>query len=130
MSNGCVSGNRKLCFDPSKLKTEADWISAGKLVFEAPLNYADAARTDQFRNLAWYESTRVPVTREGVMPFLRYFVRKKGVVEVGTTSCAQCHTRVLADGSVLNGAQGNFPFPQAWHLNALVCDARSLGMHD
>ena len=31
----------EIVFDPSKLKTEADWINAGKLVFEAPLNYRD-----------------------------------------------------------------------------------------
>ena len=97
----------QLVFDSSQLRTEADWISAGKLVFEAPLNYRDPSA---HRSLAWYESSRVPLTREGVMPFLRYVVRKKGVIEVGTTSCASCHTRVLPDGSVVNGAQGNFPF--------------------
>jgi hypothetical protein len=43
------------------------------------------------------------------MPFECYFVRKKGTVEVGISSCASCHTRVMADGSVLKGAQGNFP---------------------
>jgi hypothetical protein len=97
----------EVVFDPSQLNTEADWISAGKLVFEAPLSYIDTSR---HRSLAWYEATRTPIAREGVMPFLRYFVRKKGVVEVGTGSCASCHTRVLPDGSVVDGAQGNFPF--------------------
>ena len=97
----------EIVFDPSRLKSQADWISAGKLVFEAPLGYIDTSR---HRSLAWYEDSRAPVTREGVMPFLRYFVRKKGVIEVGTGSCASCHTRVLPDGSVVDGAQGNFPF--------------------
>ena len=97
----------EIVFDPSKLKTEADWISAGKLVFEAPLTYIDTSR---HRSVAWYEATRTPLTREGIMPFLRYYVRKKGVIEVGTGSCESCHTRVLSDGFVVNGAQGNFPF--------------------
>jgi hypothetical protein len=36
-----------------------------------------------------------------------------GVVEVDIgNSCAFCHTRVLSDGTVLKGAQGNVPFEQ------------------
>jgi len=34
---------------------------------------------------------------------------KKGVIEIGQFSCAHCHTRLMPDGSVLKGAQGNFP---------------------
>jgi hypothetical protein len=32
---------------------------------------------------------------------------------MGTISCAMCHTRVMPDGTVIKGAQGNFPFEQA-----------------
>jgi hypothetical protein len=65
----------QLVFDSAKLKTQADWVRAGELVFEAPLNYRSV---EQFRDRSWYESTRVPLTREGVMPFLQYVIRKKG----------------------------------------------------
>jgi hypothetical protein len=34
-------------------------------------------------------------------------IRKKGVVEVGGNSCANCHTRVMPDGTIVKGAQGN-----------------------
>jgi hypothetical protein len=40
---------------------------------------------------------------------MRYVVREKGKVEVGILSCGQCHTRVMPDGSIVKGAQGNFP---------------------
>ena len=51
----------------------------------------------------------IPVTSDGVMPFSRYVIRKKGVVEVGSGSCLMCHARVMPDGTLLKGAQGNFP---------------------
>ncbi len=43
------------------------------------------------------------------MPFYVYVVRKKGEVELAAFGCATCHTRVTPQGSVLKGAQGNFP---------------------
>jgi hypothetical protein len=43
------------------------------------------------------------------MPFSRYVIRKKGVVEVGSGACLMCHARVMPDGTLLKGAQGNFP---------------------
>src|SRR5262249_23627141 len=53
--------------------------------------------------------TGIPVARDGVMPYASYVIRKKGEIEVGNFSCASCHTRVMPDGTVLKGAQGNFP---------------------
>ena len=49
------------------------------------------------------------MTGDGVMPFSRYIVRKRGRVEVGSGSCVMCHARVMPDGTLLKGAQGNFP---------------------
>ena len=98
----------EIVFDPAKLKTEADWIKAGELVFDAPGGY-DSDLNLEVRNPAWYEKVRAPLTKDGVMPYRRYVIRKKGTVEVGSFSCAMCHTRVMADGSVVKGAQGNFP---------------------
>jgi hypothetical protein len=40
-------------------------------------------------------------------PVFRYYIRKKGVVEGGTNSCAGCHTRTMPDGSFLEGGQGS-----------------------
>jgi cytochrome c2 len=36
-------------------------------------------------------------------------ITKKGEVKLGNLSCGMCHTRVMNDGSILKGAQGNFP---------------------
>jgi hypothetical protein len=100
----------EIIFDASQLKTEADWIKAGELVFESPVEFeATGTLASQLRNPDWYSVNQVPVTKDGRMPFMRYVVREKGKVEIGTLSCAMCHTRVMPDGSVIKGAQGNFP---------------------
>src|ERR1044072_1576030 len=94
-------------FDPAQLKSELDWINADELVFEAPTAFDFIATIPLVRDEAWYKKTGTPVSREGIMPFARYVVRRKGQVELGTLSCAMCHTRVLPDGSIVKGAQGN-----------------------
>jgi hypothetical protein len=33
-----------------------------------------------------------------------YVIREKGVVERGSLSCASCHTRLMPDGTLLEGA--------------------------
>jgi Di-haem oxidoreductase, putative peroxidase len=105
-----------IAFDPARLRTERDWVQAGEIVFDAPLvqdtagPFAGAGIADSLKDPAWYRQTGTPVAKDGTVPFLRYVVRKKGVLEVGLFSCGMCHTRVMPDGTVLKGAQGNFPF--------------------
>jgi hypothetical protein len=65
------------------------------------------------RNAAWFENVQPPLTKTGVMPFVTYVIREKGRVELGTFSCAMCHTRVLPDGTIVKGAQGNFSTDRA-----------------
>ena len=43
----------------------------------------------------------------------RSVIRQKGRIDVGILGCGMCHTRVMADGAVVKGAQGNFPFDRA-----------------
>lgn len=105
-------------FDTSALKSEADWIHAGQLVFDSPVSYGDIAQISDVRNPQWYEKLRVPATKDGTLPWFRYVIREKGKVELGTISCAMCHTRVVPDGAVVKGAQGNFPLEQAAALTA------------
>ena len=97
-----------IAFDPAKLKTDADWIRAGEVVFDAPITF-DPVDAAEVRNPRFYEQTRIPVAKDGTVPFYRYVVRKKGQVEVGYLACAACHTRVMPDGTVIKGVQGNFP---------------------
>jgi hypothetical protein len=90
------------------LKTEADWIEAGEIVFDAPRFFDADLTVVEARDPAWYQKTGAPVSKDGTLPFLQYIVRKKGVIEVGQGSCATCHTRVMLDGRIIKGAQGNF----------------------
>ena len=105
-------------FDASKLKTREDWIRAGEIVFDAALFYNAIVQPAYVKDPAWYEKTGTPVAKDGTVPFFRYVIREKGKIEMGTVSCGMCHTRVIADGTVVKGAQGNFPFELVAALNA------------
>ena len=108
--NSLENQDPKIVFDATQLKSEADWIAAGELVFDAPPEFESAGLLfSGVRDRAWYDKNRIPVTKEGVLPFMRYVVREKGKVELGLFSCAMCHIRVMPDGTVIKGAQGNFP---------------------
>lgn len=102
-------------FEIEKLRTTDDWIRAGAEMFISANAFLspDHPFTD-VRNPRWYRDTGVPLDKSGVMPFYRYVIRTKGKVEVAFDSCAECHTRVMPDGSVVHGAQGNFPFGKVW----------------
>jgi Di-haem oxidoreductase, putative peroxidase len=99
------------------LETEADWIKAGEIVLDAPIFYSvengAGFRMEDARNNSFYEKSGMPLTPEGIMPFMHYVIREKGKVELGSFSCGMCHTRVMPGGKVLKGAQGNFPFGPA-----------------
>ena len=99
----------KIAFDAETLNSDADWIAAGETVFDAPLGYGVTFSLTALRDPAWYERNQIPVTRDGVMPFSRYVIRTPGIVEAGSGSCVMCHARVMPDGTLLKGAQGNFP---------------------
>jgi len=114
----------EIVFDPAKLKTEADWIRAGELVFDAPKFFAPLASAD-VRDPKYYEETGVLLAKDGTMPFNRYVIRKKGIVEVGNGSCASCHTRVMPDGTLVKGAQGNSPTGRSLAFGSRKREARS-----
>jgi hypothetical protein len=103
----------EVVFDSAKLKTKEDWIRAGELVFNQPVAIVPANRT---RWQANFRAVPHPTTPEGIVPGPVYVVRKKGVVELGASSCVECHVRVMPDGSLVSGAQSNLPLSasQAW----------------
>jgi hypothetical protein len=99
----------EIVFDASRLRTREDWIRAGQLVFEDATEPQPAPPGP----LSLPPALQIRTSRDGVIPYLRYVIRRKGVLEFGVaTSCAACHTRVLDDGTVVEGAQGNFPVDQ------------------
>lgn len=105
----------EITFDVTKLRSETDWIAAGQLVFEAPVDFQPV---DKFRSTEWYSSLNVPLTAEGIVPGRRYVIRKKGVVEAAASACSGCHSRVMPDGSLRNGPQTTFPVERdfAWTI--------------
>jgi hypothetical protein len=117
----------EIVFDASPPQSDADWIRAGETVFDAPIGYGATFKLSQVRDRGWYERNHVPVTSDGIMPFSRYVVRKKGMVEVGSGGCLMCHARVMPDGRVMKGAQGNFPADRviADNLRQQAADARN-----
>jgi hypothetical protein len=105
----------EIVFDESRLVTDREWIDAGALVFEAPLAYnLPLIDPRHVTDAAWYADLAVPVTSDGVMPFARWVIREQGRPEVGNLACSMCHTRVMPDGTVVAGAQGNFPFDRSF----------------
>jgi hypothetical protein len=101
----------QLAFDPSKLVSESDWRRAGEIVFHAPTDFAPAA---SIHDREWFSGVQPPITSVGIVPAYSYVIRKRGVVEVGTGACANCHGRVLTDGAYVPGGQGNFPVERAY----------------
>src|SRR5579864_4512378 len=100
----------EIAFVADRLKTRADFIPAGEIVFNAPTTFGPLFFTaTDVRDRAFYEKTGMPVAKDGIVPFARWVIRRKGQVELGSMGCNTCHTRVLPDGTVVPGAQGNNP---------------------
>jgi len=97
----------EVVFHPEQLHTPEEWAKAGEAIFDAPTAFENPAQA--IVNPRFFPAAGVPVATDGTYPFRRYVIRKKGEVEIGGNSCAVCHTRVMPDGSVLKGAQGNNP---------------------
>lgn len=96
-----------------KLHTEADWIAAGKEVFfgrELPRFSGSEDNLQLIRNPKVLAAYRVQTTSDGVLLGLRYVVREKGKVELGTDTCAMCHAQIH-EGKLYPGLPNNFtPF--------------------
>ena len=120
------SKDPQIIFDSSKLRSEADWTKAGEMVFDAPIEFvADGTLYSEIRGMDWFVKNKVLITSEGVMPNMRWVVREKGKVELGILACAACHTRVMPNGTVIKGAQGNFPDDRAFGYEQRIAEAKA-----
>ena len=109
----------QIAFDPKQPKAPSDWIRAGEFVFNAPISYGPVFfSASDVRDPAFYEKTGMPVAKDGTIPFARWVIRRKGEVELGSMGCNTCHSRVMPDGTIVPGAQGNNPGDRqgAWML--------------
>ncbi len=124
--DGLANQEPEVAFDASALKTEEDWIRAGEVVFDAPIEFvSEGTLYSVVRSREWYEKLRIPLTKEGVFPFMRYVVRERGKVEIGISACGMCHTRVMPDGAAIKGAQGNFPDDRSFAYETRLDAARA-----
>ncbi len=126
--------NPEIVFDASKIKSEEDWEKAGEFVYDMPQNINFLMDSSLNKSalegmLSFYSSMHVPVSKEGTIPFFSLVVREKGRIEIGTFSCGSCHNRVMNDGSVLKGGQGNLPFDDLFGA-ALKNRAEKMKMSD
>jgi hypothetical protein len=100
--------------DLSKLKTRKDWIAAGREVFygrELPRFSGSEDNYQLIRDPRVIAAYRLQTAKDGVLLGLRYVVREKGKIELGTDTCAMCHTQIRPDGTVIEGpANVHTPF--------------------
>jgi hypothetical protein len=100
--------------DVGKLRSREDWIAAGREVFygrELPRFSGSEDNLTLIRDPRVLAAYKLQTTKDGVLIGLRYLVREKGKVELGTDTCAMCHVRVQPDGSVIEGpANVHTPF--------------------
>jgi mono/diheme cytochrome c family protein len=102
--------------DPATLRSKADWIEAGRCVFEqlddVQSRSSDPIVLDQFsdpRSVDKYvDATHDIVAADGSIPDYRWVVDRDGTLKLSFSSCAGCHTRLMFDGSLLPGAPCNF----------------------
>jgi mono/diheme cytochrome c family protein len=88
--------------EPEKLRTEADWIQAGRTVFEQ-MDHLHLRTFDP----AFIEIVRrgelLALLKDGTASNVRWVPTKDGVA-LAFPNCAACHTLVTAEGSEIPGA--------------------------
>ncbi|HEX6895751.1 MAG TPA: hypothetical protein VF146_10780 [Bryobacteraceae bacterium] len=93
---------------PETLKTEADWIGAGRLIFEeasAPqLICFDPLVISEFRSREFLEQQHVKPAAKGVIPGFFWVPTRKGVGLSRGGSCVGCHSVRRSDGLLIVGA--------------------------
>jgi mono/diheme cytochrome c family protein len=105
-------------------RSDAAWIGTGRRVFEEmdvpafrstdPRIIAIARSSEQFARRGGQAQ------KDGRVLGLRWVPTSKGLA-LGAADCSTCHTRVLPDGSLLNGAPFNVP------LNGVVGELAARG---
>jgi mono/diheme cytochrome c family protein len=117
-----------VAFDPSHLSSLDQWAAAGEIVFNAPTSIHPVFFTaEDLRDPDYFRTMGLPIAQNGTFPFARWIVRRKGSVELGSMGCNMCHTRVLPDGTVVPGAQGNNPNDREG-AQLLRASARAIGI--
>jgi mono/diheme cytochrome c family protein len=98
--------------EPEKLKTEADWIDAGRRVFEEAdflhLRTFDPKFIDEARDPALLEEARTDRLPDGRLVGMRWVPTKRGVA-LTFPNCSGCHSRDLPEGGSIPGTGRSIP---------------------
>ncbi len=118
---GLIARGPQPLIEPEKLKTRADWIEAGRIVFESLetpssrsddprviAHFTDADAIDRYR-----DASHDVISADGVILDYRWVVERDGKLKLSLSSCFGCHSRLMPDGSVLAGAPSNYDLSEA-----------------
>jgi hypothetical protein len=67
----------EVAFDASRIRTDADWIAAGELAFDAPIGYGATFKLSQVRDPGWYE---IKIVQDGKLLPAALAAKKRGVI--------------------------------------------------
>lgn len=97
----------KPLIEPDTLKTESDWVAAGKRVFEEAtaqqLTTLDPQVIENFRSAEFLEKQGALPLSDGVLGTLRWVPTSRGVA-LSSLACGGCHILFRSDGSRIIGA--------------------------
>ena len=101
----------KPVLDMSEIKSDADWATLGKRVFDeldVPRFRTDDPRAiNALRDRELLKDSPATLTADGQYLIYRWVVEARGRVKLSVTECAGCHVRVQPDGTLLRGAPRN-----------------------
>jgi mono/diheme cytochrome c family protein len=128
----------KPLIEPAALSTEADWIRAGKRVFEEydvpGFRVSDPKAIAAARNPLTFARSPVKARPDGTLPDLRWVPTESGL-KLGLANCASCHIRAMNDGTLVHGAPANEsgspfgPLTMApWAVSPIALPGESPGM--
>ncbi len=125
-----VRSGPKPLIEPETLRTQADWIAAGRRVF-LELDTA-SSRSDDPRVLEHFTSASSidryrdaghdAMSADGILLDYRWVIENDGKLKLSFSSCAGCHTRLMPDGSLLEGAPCNFDISDAPAVEVLLAN--------
>ena len=123
--------------EPDQLKSEQDWVDAGKKVFEQhdipAFRTLDPTLIAAVRSVERYEKAKYQPARNGEVAGLRWIPTAQGVA-LGLSNCSGCHQHRMADGTLLDGAPLNergSPFGGAlarWSVSPMPLDKEPLAL--
>ena len=104
--------------DANELKTNDDWIEAGRRIFEeldfVPGRSYDPEKIRKIRSRSYLADRRIEPLPDGTIAYLRWVVTETGVA-LTTRECSGCHLRWIpgpvAGGKPYHGVPENMIFP-------------------